>query len=178
MNYFDILLLCLILICFAVGLRSGIIKQVFSLASILGGLVLGFLFYGSLGAVLLEKNIVAEPKIADILGFVIAGSLAYMLINYLSRLLTELMEKINMGWFNHLLGGAMGVVIGLLLCYLLVVGVRQFVDENAPFVRNSILAPKVVTGYHMLREQAPDNLDESLEKLRELREEREKSDFE
>ncbi len=178
MNYFDILLLCLILICFAAGLRSGIIRQIFSLASILGGLVLGFFLHGSLGALLLEKDIIAEPKIADILGFVIVASLAYMFIHYLSRFLTELMEEIKMGWFNHLLGGTMGLLIGLLLGYLLIVGVRGFVGEDEPFVRNSVLAPKVVTGYHMLREQAPDNLDESLEKLRELREEKGKPDFE
>ena len=83
-----------------------------------------------------------------------------------------------MGWIDHFLGGVMGFIIGLLLCYLVVVGVKQFVGEDSPFVKNSVLAPKVVTGYHILREQAPDNLDKSLEKFRELRERKEESDFE
>ncbi len=178
MNYFDILLLCIILICFAAGLRSGLIKQIFSLTAIIGGVVLGFVFHESLGAVLLEKNIIAEPKIADILGFLIVACLAYALIHYLSRFLTDLMEKINMGWLNHLLGGAMGFIIGLLLCYLAVTGVKQFVDENAPFIKNSVLAPKVIIGYGIIREQASDNLDKSLEKLQELREGKRESDSE
>ena len=178
MNYFDILLLCMILICFAAGLRSGLIKQVFSLTAIIGGIVLGFFFHESLGTVLLENNIIAEPKIADILGFLIVACLAYMLIHYLSHFLTALVEKINMGWLNHLLGGALGFIIGLLLCYLVVAGVKQFVDEDAPFVKNSVLAPKVIIGYHIIREQVPDNIDESLEKLRELREGKRESDFE
>ena len=168
----------MILVCFGAGLRSGLIKQVFSLTAIIGGLALGFFFYEPLGTVLLEKNIIAEPKIADILGFLIVACLAYILIHYLSHFLTDLLEKIRMGWINHLLGGAMGFIIGLLLCYLVVAGVKQFVDEDAPFIKNSVLAPKVITGYRIIREQAPDNLDESLEKLRELREGKRESDFE
>ena len=168
----------MILICFAAGLRSGLIKQIFSLTAIIGGIVLGFFFHESLGTVLLEKNIIAEPKIADILGFLIVACLAYMLIHYLSRFLTDFMEKIKMGWLNHLFGGMMGFIVGLLLCYLVVAGAKQFVDEDAPFLKNSVLAPKVITGYHIIREQAPDNLDKGLEKLQELREEKRKSDFE
>ena len=168
----------MILVCFGAGLRSGLIKQVFSLTAIIGGLALGFFFYEPLGAILLEKNIIAEPRIAHILGFLIVACLAYMLIHYLSHFLTDLLEKVKMGWINHLFGGAMGFVIGLLLCYLLVTGVKQFVDEDAPFIKNSVLAPKVITGYQIMREQAPDNLDESLEKLRELRERKPEADFE
>ncbi|MCY3827310.1 MAG: CvpA family protein [Candidatus Dadabacteria bacterium] len=178
MNLFDILLLLMILASFGAGLRSGLIKQVFSLASIVGGAALGFFFYKPLGAILLEKNIIAEPRIADILGFLVVACLAYMLIYYLSHLLTDLLEKIKMGWINHLLGGAMGFIIGLLLCYLAVTGIKQFVDEDAPFLRNSVLVPKVITGYHIIREQAPGDLDESLEKLQELREGKRESNSE
>ena len=168
----------MILVCFGSGLRSGVIKQIFSLTAIIGGVALGFFFYEPLGAILLEKNIVAEPRIADILGFLVVACLAYMLIHYLSHFLTDLLEKVKMGWINHLLGGVMGFIVGLLLCYLLVIGVKQFVDENAPFLKDSVLAPKVITGYQIIREQAPDDLDESLEKLRELREGKRESDFE
>lgn len=168
----------MILVCFGAGLRSGLIKQIFSLTAIIGGVALGFFFYEPLGTILLEKNIIAEPRIADILGFVIVACLAYMLIHYLSHFLTDLLEKIRMGWINHLLGGAIGFIVGLLLCYLAVTGVKQFVDEDAPFLRNSVLAPKIITGYHIIREQAPGDLDESLEKFRELREEKRELDFE
>ena len=178
MNLFDILLLFVILVSFGAGLRSGLIKQIFSLTAIVGGIALGFFFYEPLGTVLLEKNIIAEPRIADILGFLIVACLAYMLIHYLSHFLTDLLEKVKMGWINHLLGGAMGLIVGLLLCYLLVTGVKQFVDEDAPFLKDSVLAPKVISGYHIIREQAPDDLDESLEKLRELREGKQEPDFE
>ena len=168
----------MILVSFGAGLRSGVIKQIFSLTAIIGGAALGFFFYKPLGAILLEKNIIAEPRIADILGFLIVACLTYMLIHYLSHFLTDLLKRIKMGWINHLLGGAMGFIIGLLLCYIMVIGVKQFVDEDAPFIKNSVLAPKVITGYHIIREQAPDDFDESLEKLRELREGKRESNFE
>jgi len=170
LNYFDIALLCIILICFAAGLRSGLIKQVFSITAIAGGIVLGFFFQRSIGILLLEKNIIAEPRIAYILGFLIVASLAYMLIHFLSHFLTDLMKRINMQWLNHLLGGTMGFIIGLLLCYLVVIGVKQLVDEDAAFVKESILAPKIIVGYNIVREQTPQNLGRSLEKFQELRE--------
>ncbi len=168
----------MILSCFGAGLRSGLIKQAFSLTAIIGGIALGFFFYGPLGAILLEKNIIAEPRIAEIAGFLIVACLAYMFIHYLSHFLTDLLERVKMGWINHLLGGVMGFIVGLLLCYLAVTGVKQFADEDAPFLKDSVLAPKVITGYHIIREQAPDDLDESLERLRELREGKPESDFE
>lgn len=168
----------MILISFGAGLRSGLIKQIFSLTAIIGGVTLGFFFHKPLGAILLQKNIIAEARIAEIVGFLIAACLAYMLIHYLSHFLTDLLEKVKMGWINHLLGGAMGFIVGLLLCYLVVTGVKQFVDEDAPFLKDSVLAPKVITGYHIIREQAADDIDESLEKLRELRKEKQDSDFE
>jgi len=178
LNLFDILLLFVILVSFGAGLRSGLIKQVFSLTAIIGAVALGFFFYEPLGNILLEKNIIAEPRIADILGFLIVACLAYMLIHYLSHFLTDLLERVKMGWINHLFGGAMGFIVGLLLCYLLVTGAKQFVDEDAPFLKDSVLAPKIITGYQIIREQAPDDLDKSLEKLRELREGKREPDFE
>ena len=171
MNNLDILLLSIILVCFAAGLKSGLIRQVFFVASVVGGLVLGFLFHKTLGSYLVGYNVIADPKIASGAGFVLVASLAYLFMQTASWLVTDLVRKLRMGWVNNLMGATLGAVVGVLLCYLAIVGISQFADEDSAFLKNSVLAPKVVFGYNMLRERAPGKLEEPLEKMKEFREE-------
>ena len=171
MNNLDILLLSIILVCFAAGLKSGLIRQVFFVVSIVGGLVLGFVFHKTLGGYLVGYNVIADPKIASGAGFVIVASLAYLFIQLAAWLITDLIKKLKMGWMNNLLGGTLGAVVGVLLCYLVIVGVSQLADEDSAFLENSVIAPKIVVGYNMLRDRAPGKLEEPLEKIQEFREE-------
>ena len=171
MNNLDILLLSIILVCFAAGLKSGLIRQVFFIVSVVGGLALGIAFRKSLGTYLVENNVIADPTIASGAGFVLVASLAYLFIQVGSWLVTDLIKKLKMGWVNNLMGATLGGIIGVLLCYLTIVGVSQFADEDSVFLQNSILAPKIVIGYNMLKERTPENLEEPLEKIRKLREE-------
>lgn len=171
MNNLDILLLSIMLVCFAAGLKSGLIRQVFFVVSVVGGLVLGFVFRETLGGYLVGYNVIADPKIASGAGFVLVASLAYLFMQIVSWLLTDLIRKLGMGWVNNLMGATLGAVVGVLLCHLVIVGISQFADEDSAFLENSVLAPKVVFGYNMLRERAPGKLEEPLEKMREFREE-------
>lgn len=171
MNNLDIMLLSVILVCFAAGLKSGLIKQVFSIVSVVGGLVLGFVFYPAVGAWMVESGIVADPKIASIAGFVFVASGTYLFIQVLSYLLGDMVTKLRLSWINNLLGGTLGAVVGVLLCHLLITGILRFMDEDSPFIRNSLLAPKIVVGYAIIKENIPEKLDEPLEKLREYRNE-------
>lgn len=171
MNNLDVLLLSIILVCFAAGLKSGLIRQVFFIVSVVGGLALGIAFRKSLGTYLVENNVIADPTIASGAGFVIVASLAYLFIQVASWLVTDLIKKLKMGWVNNLMGATLGAVVGVLLCYLTIVGVAQFADEDSAFMENSVLAPKIVFGYNVLRESAPGNLEEPLEKIRNFREE-------
>lgn len=171
MNNLDVLLLSIILVCFAAGLKSGLIRQVFFIVSVVGGLALGIAFRKSLGTYLVESNVIADPTIASGAGFVIVASLAYLFIQVASWLVTDLIKKLKMGWVNNLMGATLGAVVGVLFCYLTIVGVSQFADEDSAFMENSILMPKIVFGYNVLREQAPGNLEEPLEKIKNFREE-------
>lgn len=170
MNNLDILLLSIILVCFAAGLKSGLIRQVFFVVSVVGGLVLGFLFHETLGGYLVGYNVIADPKIASGAGFMIVASLAYLFMQLVSWLFTDLVGKLRMGWVNNLMGATLGAVVGVLLCHLVIVGISQFADEDSAFLENSVLAPKIVVGYNMMRERTPEKLEEPLEKIKELRE--------
>lgn len=174
MNNLDVLLLSIILVCFAAGLKSGLIRQVFFIVSVVSGLALGIAFRKSLGTYLVESDVIADPTIASGAGFVIVASLGYLFIQLASWLVTDLIKKLKMGWVNNLMGATLGAVVGVLLCYLTLVGVSQFADEDSAFMENSVLAPKIVFGYNVLRERAPGNLEEPLENIRKFREENQK----
>ena len=132
--------------------------------------MLGFVFYEPVGSYLLENKMIVEPKLASIAGFVLVSSLSYLFIQVVSRFLTDLIKKLHMGWFNNLLGAVVGTVVGILLCYLTILGVTQFTDEDSSFVKDSVLMPKIIEIYDSMKKQAPVDLYEPVEKLREFRE--------
>lgn len=171
MNNLDIILLSIILVCFAAGLKSGLIKQVFSIISVVGGLVLGFVFHSAAGVLMVENGVLEDQKIASIAGFVLVASGTYLFIQLLSRLLGDMITKLHIGWINNLLGGTLGAVAGVLLCYLVITGISRLMDEDSPFIQNSLLVPKIVVGYAVIKESAPEKLDEPLEKLKKFRNE-------
>ncbi len=171
LNYLDIVLVAVLLVCFAGGLRTGLIKQIFSTLSIAGGLVLGYVFYGYAGNYLLESGYITDVSLAAIVGFVLICSSAYLLLQLVSRVLMNLVKNLNIGWLNNLLGAVLGTVIGIFICYAAVIGTMQVVGEDSELITKSVLAPKIVTGYGIIKEQAPEKLEKPLERLKKFRKE-------
>ncbi len=162
--------MAVLLICFVGGLRTGLIKQVFSMVSIAGGLVLGYVFYGFAGNYLLQSGYITDASLAAITGFVLICSVTYLLLQLISWVLMNLVKNLNIGWINNLLGAVVGTIIGILISYVTVIGTMWIVGKDSELVTKSVLAPKIVTGYGIMKERAPEKLEEPLEKLRKFRE--------
>lgn len=121
MEGIDILITALLCIGLVEGLFKGLVKQLFSLASLIVGVVAG--------------NVLC-PYLADMFGdgeSGLARAVAFLLIFFivvlagglLARLLGKVVHAIDMGWLNRLSGGALGV-----LKYLVITGVAFNLIES------------------------------------------------
>ena len=160
MNWFDLLLAFLLLCSVLAGFRSGFARVVVGLAATVFGLLAGFWCYRLVGAKL--APFVQTTALADLFGFliiffgiVIAGSL-------LAAFLARLFRWIGLSWFDHFLGGAAGLVRGVLMVAALAAVLVAFVPSPAPlYLTQSRILPYATEAAAALAQLAPKDLKDS-----------------
>lgn len=139
-NWFDVVLILIMLWSALAGLRAGFARVIVHLIATILGLIAGFWFYRLLAAELMPwvKNITA----ADILAFLMIFVGMLILGSLVSALLSQLFRWVGLSWFNHILGGAAGIVRGALIIAALVDVMIAFSPSPTPaFLDNSRVLP-------------------------------------
>lgn len=118
MNALDIIILILIILPAIFGLKKGLIKSVFSYAAIVAGIILAVKFNS--GFVLILKPIIKDPKLAQLITFVLMILTVYLLgifiASKISKLnfVSETIDKVG----GFLFGGLKGVLFVSILLLL------------------------------------------------------------
>jgi len=160
MNWFDILLLLLIAVSVVLGVRRGLVRVSIGLLATLVGIVAGLWFYPA-GAALF-RPLGAPPQLANLLGFLVILSLIVLAGLILSRILNTMFRAVGLGWLDRLLGGAFGLIRGVLTATVLVMAILAFYPGKPPqAVVQSRVAPKVVGGARTLSRLAPPHIREA-----------------
>ncbi|MBV9300919.1 MAG: CvpA family protein [Acidobacteriaceae bacterium] len=139
-NWFDVVLILIMLWSALAGLRAGFARVIVHLIATIVGLVAGFWFYRMLAAELIPwvKNITA----ANIMAFLIIFVGVLIIGSLVSALLSRLFRWVGLSWFNHVLGGAAGVIRGALVIAVLVDVMIAFSPSPTPaFLDNSRVLP-------------------------------------
>jgi membrane protein required for colicin V production len=145
MSIIDILLVIPPVLMAVYGFKAGFSKSFLSLTVfIIALIVLIFIFKDKLAGLASQSNMEFAHKNYIILFVVLF--LAIALISFLWRKVGNLFRKVNLGPLNKVLGGAFGVVQGVIICLLVV-----FLLSNSPISspgwfskmkENSALLPK------------------------------------
>lgn len=136
-NWLDVVILVLLLITLILGLIKGFIRQVIGIAAVVGGLVLAAKYYLPFSSVIGRLISVAPwPQL-------IAFFLLFIGVLVVGWMITFLLSKLIRGplkFIDHLFGGALGLLKGVLICGVIVFALLVFpVDKNG-LVKSS-LAP-------------------------------------
>lgn len=113
LNWLDISLIAVILWSAVSGLRAGLARVVVGLVATFAGLLAGFWCYRLVAAKLLPW--VKTETVANILGFLLILTGTLLVGALIGSLLSRLFQWIGLSWFNHLLGGAAGLLRGALI---------------------------------------------------------------
>lgn len=168
MNWIDIVILSLCCAFFLLGLKRGIVDQVFSAAAILGGIFCALILYDIGGELFIRLDLIGNRSVANIIGFLTVFIISYLIIQILGWLTSKLIGSLKLGWLNRLSGGAVGLVIGILISSLFITIVNLFSGETDHNVKNSILVPYVETVYGTIKDSLPDDLRGEYEDARKL----------
>jgi membrane protein required for colicin V production len=146
MNWLDILIIVVLILLGVAGLRQGMIRTVFGIAGLIGGIFLAGRYYDELAARLFPSgaawgNITAYAIIL-IATLVVAGVIGW--------LLAKLVNFAALGWLDKVMGFILGVVIGGLLCAAILAIVVKYYPGMEATINQSIIAKFLVGGFPLL----------------------------
>lgn len=136
-NWLDIVLLVILLITLILGLIKGLVRQLVGILAVLAGLILGMLYYRLVATAF--RPLVTTDTLAHLLGF-LTIFLIFLLAGWLFSRLFAKAERGSIKFVNHLLGGVIGLVKGVLICGILVFALLVF-PVNLQALQRSMVAP-------------------------------------
>lgn len=168
MHWLDITLLAIITVFAAVGIWRGFISQVFSVLALVVGLAAGIMFYGRLGHALMERGVVENEPMANVIAFVALVVVFYIAVQLIGWLTAKLTGALQLGLLNRLAGGALGAVFGAMTALMLVSALGFLYSQNNPMFKDSVVLPYLDEGSRVAKALVPEDLGASVEKAREL----------
>lgn len=158
MPWLDIVIGAILLSSLIGAIYNGLSREFVRLVALFGGIIAAMWWYQDVSERL--RAWIDDPRIAYfaafcliLVGFIAAGAL-------LGRLLAKILGWAGLRWFDRLLGGAFGLVRGLVLSAAVVLGVIAFspVMNSDHAVANSYFVPWVLQGARMIVWLAPEGL--------------------
>lgn len=159
MNYLDIILLAVIGLFLIRGLARGFVKEVFAL----GSMVVGFLAASNLHQFLDPHLAIYMDNSGAVkaLSFVIIFAAVILVSWGISKLIREFLEVTLLAWVDRGAGAVFGALEGLIICTLLVLGLRYIVP-SADVLQQSQLVPLLDPAMALMADLAPDSVRQTL----------------
>lgn len=125
MNILDIIIGIVLLLFALAGLRKGLIIEAFYLASIIIG-IYGAMFFSDAMSDWLSKLINVAPEYMALVAFVLTFIIFMIVIRYLGRLISSLVEAIHLGFIDKIGGFIFGIIKGALLVSIIIMLLNIF----------------------------------------------------
>lgn len=168
MNWLDITIIAVIALFALVGFSKGLISQIFSIAALAGGLVIGFIFYDMLGEAFIKEGLVENRSIANVGSFIVLVFVSYVIIQLAGWITTKLIGTLQLSWLNRICGAAAGAVMGAVMAFLLSSVLTLFYPESDPVLKNSALLPYLREGSLIVKGALPADFEKSFNQARDL----------
>ena len=143
MNPLDIAILIIFIIFALSGLRTGLIRQVFSLGALCVGFYGAFTFHDELSKELPE--FIKYDQIKTAISFAALFIVIYIPLILAGRGFRRLVNNIKLGWFDKILGLAFGGLKGLAVCCIGVFMLLSFLPPNNKLIAQSKLTPQLIS---------------------------------
>ncbi len=142
-TYLDIVFVLIILTSTGFALFKGLAREIISLVSLVGGLILAAFFYRTVGRWILDlarteavANLTAF--IAIFVGCLVIGAVASFIVN-------RLIKKASLEWVDRLMGGIFGFLRGWAVSSILALALIAFPARQEILAR-SVFAPFLFAG--------------------------------
>lgn len=140
---------------------NGVTKEIIRIASLVSGLFLAMWWYDRVAVEL--QPFIDHPKLAAGLAFVLILVACLIFGALFAWLLVKLWGLTGLRWFDRALGGAFGLVRGLLVAAAVLLTMVSFspFPGTSRIVANSRLAPWVLNGAQLMASVAPQDFQDA-----------------
>jgi membrane protein required for colicin V production len=137
------------------GLAQGFLRSIFSLIGLFLGLALAAWNYTWVGALL--SPFIKVVDVADAIAFLLIAVLVMVVAGFVGAILSKTFQKIGLGWLDSLVGGAFGLLQGVLLVTIIIlVAVAFFPDAH--WLTDARLPRHFFGALHLSTRVSPDEL--------------------
>ena len=138
MTQVDNLILAVIAISSAFGVRRGFIKEIMSLLSWIAALLVSRVYSGSLASIL--ENLIDNPSVRYVIAFSVLFVIIIMLGTLLNHLMSKLLVVTGLKTIDRLLGAVFGVARGTVIV-LVVLFISNVFVSGSEWWQQSTLIP-------------------------------------
>lgn len=142
-TFVDFLFAGIVLVSIGFALMKGLVREIISIVSLIGGFILAVLYYPLAGSRLVEfcrteSMACLAGFLAIFLGCLLIGAIAAFIVN-------RFVKAASLKWVDRLLGGVFGLLRGWAIASILVLALIAFpIRDN--LVSHSVLAPYLLAG--------------------------------
>ena len=159
MNWLDIVLIVLMSASILGGFAKGLVRTALGFTAAIAGLVCGLWFYRPLG--MYVRDVVSSRPAANLLAFLLIFFAIVLAGALLGKLLAGAFKLAHLSWLDRALGGAFGLVRGVLVAAGFVLVLMAFASKYPPdSVTESRVAPYVIDGARAMAAAAPQEVKE------------------
>ena len=137
MTQVDNLILAVIVISSAFGVRRGFIKEIMSLLSWIAALLVSRIYSGSLASIL--ENLVDNPSVRYVIAFSVLFVIIIMLGTLLNHLMSKLLVVTGLKTIDRLLGAVFGVARGTVIVLVFLFVLNVFVSESEWWQQSTLI---------------------------------------
>jgi len=140
-NALDIITALIVGFCLIRGVFRGIIKELTSILGVFIGFYAAYIYYPILARWL--SDLIANRSYSHIISFFLIFVTVLLAVGFVGMILRHLLKAAALGWADRFLGGTFAMVKAVLIVSVLLIALTTFLPENAPVIKNSLLAPRV-----------------------------------
>jgi membrane protein required for colicin V production len=155
MNWLDIVIIVVAVLLGLAGLRQGIIRTVFGIAGLIGGIVLAGRYYDELAAFIFPTGALW----ANIAAYAIILLATLLIAGVVGHFVAKLVHFAALGWLDRLVGCVLGVVIGGLLCAAVLAIVGKYYPGAEAVISQSVIARFLMEQFPLLLALLPADFD-------------------
>jgi len=144
MNLLDWVILAVVLISVLLAVAQGFFFEVISLAGTVLGYLLAAWGYGRIAPWFLPY--VKSPAIADLAAFLTIFIAVVLLAGATARIIRWIVREVGLRWVDRFLGGAFGLVRGLIVVTVGVLALTAFAPESRELSESSLAKYLLVPG--------------------------------
>lgn len=137
MTQVDNLILAVIAISSAFGVRRGFIKEIMSLLSWIAALLVSRVYSVSLASIL--ENLIDNPSVRYVIAFSVLFVIIIMLGTLLNHLMSKLLVVTGLKTIDRLLGAAFGVARGTVIVLVFLFVLNVFVSESEWWQQSTLI---------------------------------------